>query len=142
MDIDKTSLHATIGTVTNSFGETILIGSPNDAISHVFDTIDTTTVNRSGSKVSEGPNTNFTITATLTNPSQGATTVVTDKGMITIAHQQTSESLVIASGNVDDVYKDALTLMASITSVSGGNFENLNQRTDRCRFLSVRSPYR
>ena len=91
----------------------------------VNDTIDTTTVNLSASTVYEGATANYTFTATLSNPSHGTTTIVTDKGTITIANGQTTGTLVIASGNTDDVYLDASSLTATITSATGGNFEKL-----------------
>ena len=38
---------------------------------------------------------------------------------------QTTGTLVIASGNGEDVYNDASSLTATITGTSGGNFEHL-----------------
>src|SRR5258705_13696949 len=73
----------------------------------------------------EGAVANYTFTATLSNASQGVTTVHTDQGDITITNGQTTGTLVIASGNGEDVYQDASSLTANITGTSGGNFENL-----------------
>ena len=73
----------------------------------------------------EGAIANYTFTATLSNPSQGVTTIVTDQGTITIANGATTGTLVIASGNTEDVYIDPTNLTATITSATGGNFENL-----------------
>ena len=42
-----------------------------------------------------------------------------------IADGATTGTLTIASGNGEDVYRDASSLTASITGVSGGNFESL-----------------
>ena len=53
------------------------------------------------------------------------TTIHTDQGDITIADGATTGTLTIASGNGEDVYTDASSLTASITGVSGGNFESL-----------------
>jgi hypothetical protein len=60
----------------------------------------------------------------LSNPSQGTTTIVTDQGTITIADGQTTGTLVLGS-NGEDVYLDASSLTATITSATGGNFESL-----------------
>ncbi len=64
-------------------------------------------------------------TATLTNASQGVTTIHTDKGDITIADGALSGTLVIASGQGEDPYLDATSKTATITGTEGGNFENL-----------------
>ena len=67
-------------------------------------------------------------TATLSDASQGVTTIHTDQGDITIADGATTGTLTIASGNGEDVYSDASSLTAHITGVSGGNFESLGGR--------------
>ena len=56
-----------------------------------------------------------TFTATLNNASQGTTTIVTNQGSITIADGQTTGTLVLG-GNGEDVYLDASSLTATITS--------------------------
>src|SRR5205085_2522597 len=53
---------------------------------------------------------NYTFTATLSDASHGVTTVHTDQGDITIANGATTGTLVIASGNGEDVYNDASSL--------------------------------
>ncbi|WP_292148869.1 immunoglobulin-like domain-containing protein, partial [Mesorhizobium sp.] len=73
----------------------------------------------------EGAVADYVFTATLSNASQGVTTVHTDQGDITIADGQTTGTLTIASGNGEDVYVDASHLTATITGTSGGNFEHL-----------------
>src|SRR5205823_465650 len=95
------------------------------ATAQVNDTINNTTVDLSASTVLEGAVANYTFTATLSNASQGTTTVHTDQGDITITNGHTTGTLVIASGNGEDVYLDASSLTATITSATGGNFENL-----------------
>ena len=74
---------------------------------------------------SRAPVANYVFTATLSNASHGVTTIHTDQGDITIADGQTIGTLVIASGNGEDVYNDASSLTATITGTSGGNFEHL-----------------
>src|SRR4029077_9394441 len=111
------------GTSGGNF-ENLVVGT-GSATAHVNDTIDTTTVDLSASTVLEGAVANYTFTATLSNASQGVTTITTDQGVITIADGQTTGTLVLASGNGADVYNDATSLTATITGTSGGNFENL-----------------
>ena len=95
----------------------------------INDTITPMTVNLSASTVSEGASAAYTFTATLVGgTSQGDTTVVTDKGTIVIHDGQSSGTLVLGS-NGEDVYLDASSLTATITSASGGNFEQLNVGT-------------
>ncbi|MFM5588618.1 beta strand repeat-containing protein, partial [Aeromonas rivipollensis] len=65
-----------------------------------------------------------TFTATLSQASQGDTTIVTTLGNIVIADGQTVGTLVIATQD-SDVYLDAGSLSATITGASGGNFESL-----------------
>ena len=121
---DASSLTATITSATGGNFENLTIGTAS-ATACVNDTINTTTVNLTASCVLEGPTANYTFTATLSNPSQGTTTITTNRGVITIANGQTTGKLVIASGNTEDVYLDASSLTATITSATGGNFENL-----------------
>src|SRR5205085_582712 len=101
-----------IGTDGGNF-ENLVVGI-GTATAHVNDTIDTTTVNLSASTVSEGAVANYTFTATLSNASDGVTTVHTDQGDISIADGAITGTLVIASGNTDDVYNDASSLTATI----------------------------
>src|SRR5438552_3037993 len=49
----------------------------------------------------------------------------TSQGDITILNGASSGTLVLASGNGEDVYNDATSLTANITGTSGGNFESL-----------------
>ncbi|MGX1106597.1 immunoglobulin-like domain-containing protein [Bradyrhizobium elkanii] len=121
---DATSLTATItGTEGGNF-ENLVVGTAT-ATAHVDDTVTDATVNLSASTVLEGAVANYTFTATLSNASEGVTTVHTDQGDITIANGQTTGTLVIASGNGEDVYNDASQLTANITGTEGGNFEHL-----------------
>src|SRR4029079_17707825 len=117
-------LTATItGTAGGNF-ENLVVGT-DTATAHVNDTITNATVNLSASTVTEGAVANYVFTATLSNASEGVTTISTDQGDITIADGQTTGTLTIASGNGEDVYNDASSLTATITGTAGGNFENL-----------------
>ena len=95
------------------------------ATANVTDTITDATVNLTASTVDEGSSASYVFTATLSNASEGVTTIHTDQGDITIADGATTGTLTIASGNGEDVYQDASSLTAHITGVSGGNFESL-----------------
>jgi hypothetical protein len=83
------------------------------------------TVDLTASTVDEGGSADYVFTATLSSASHGVTTIHTDQGDISIADGATTGTLVIASGNGEDVYTDASSLTASITGVSGGGFEHL-----------------
>ncbi len=115
-------------TITNASGgnfEELDIGNAT-ATSLVNDTLNPTTVSLSGSTMTEGANANYVFTATLSNQSHGDTVVHTDQGDITITDGNTTGTLTIASGNGEDVYNDASQKTATITSASGGNFEELD----------------
>ena len=82
-----------------------------------------------GSTQDEGANAKFVFTATLSNASQGVTTITTDKGVITIQDGQTTGTLVLAANNGSDVYLDKSSLTATVTGVIGGNFEAVDFST-------------
>ena len=88
------------------------------------------TVSLSASQDYESDTAGYTFTATLSARSQGRTTIVTDQGEITIEDGQTSGSITVGVGsNPDDVYVDPSSLIAKITSASGGNFGQINVGT-------------
>ncbi|MCK5293386.1 MAG: Ig-like domain-containing protein, partial [Arcobacteraceae bacterium] len=65
-------------------------------------------------------------TATLTNASEGVTTVTLANGeTITITDGETTGSTTITVAADEDVYLDESTLTTSIIGATGGNFENL-----------------
>ncbi|TPK32407.1 DUF5801 repeats-in-toxin domain-containing protein, partial [Mesorhizobium sp. B2-5-3] len=120
-------VYLTGGTATGTF--TVKDGDGDTSTANfgfaINDTTNDTTVNLSASTVSEGAVANYVFTATLSNASQGVTTITTNQGDITIANGQTTGTLTIASGNDDDVYLDASSRTATIINTSGGNFEHL-----------------
>src|SRR5204862_453961 len=122
--VDGSSLTANITGTSGGNFEHLVVGTTSGT-ARVNDTITDATVNLSASTVLEGAVANYTFTATLSNASQGVTTVHTDQGDITIANGATTGTLVIASGNGEDVYVDGSSLTANITGTSGGNFEHL-----------------
>ena len=121
---DASSLTAHITGVSGGNFESLTVGS-GTATANVLDTVTPATVDLTASTVNEGSGANYVFTATLSNASEGVTTIHTDQGDITIADGATTGTLTIASGNGEDVYKDASSLTAHITGVSGGNFESL-----------------
>ena len=121
---DASSLTASITGVSGGNFEHLVVGT-GSATAHVTDTTTDATVDLTASTVSEGSSASYVFTATLSNASQGVTTITTDQGDITIADGATSGTLTIAANNGEDVYQDASSLTASITGVAGGNFEHL-----------------
>ena len=81
---DASSLTANITGTTGGNFEHLVVGTAA-ATAQVTDTIDaTTTVNLSASTQTEGSSASYVFTATLSNASQGVTTIHTDQGDITI----------------------------------------------------------
>src|SRR5205807_1886875 len=72
---------------------------------------------------------NYVFTATLSNASEGVTTVTTDLGDITIADGATTGTLVIARSEEHASEHDATSLSACRTRTSSSNFENLTVGT-------------
>ena len=101
---DASSLTATITSATGGNFESLVVGTAS-ATAQIADTTDVTTVSLSTSDVTED-DASVTFTATLSNASQGQTTIVTDLGNITSGDGQSSGTLVINTQD-SDVYKDA-----------------------------------
>ena len=120
--VDPSSVSASItGTSGGGIGISI---DPTPATTAVADTVDTTTVSLSASpSVAEGGS--ITYTATLTHAAQTPVTVnLSNNQQITILAGATSGSLSLAAPT-EDVYADASSVSAHITTASGGNFESL-----------------
>ncbi|WP_429556118.1 immunoglobulin-like domain-containing protein, partial [Pseudomonas frederiksbergensis] len=94
----------------------------------VTDTPDTTTLSLSASNsVAEGGS--IVYTATLTNAAGTPVTVTLSNGaVITIDAGKTTGTVTVPAPS-DDVYKDAGTVQATISTATGGNFENLVPNT-------------
>ncbi|VEF06594.1 von Willebrand factor A [Pseudomonas fluorescens] len=124
---DALAGHAPItNAITNVSGGNFenLVADKTPVSTTVTDTVDTTNLSLSASNsVAEGGQ--ITYTATLTNPAGSPVTVTLSNGaVITIEAGKTSGSATVPAPS-DDVYKDAGTVQATITSATGGNFENL-----------------
>ncbi|RBL67931.1 large adhesive protein, partial [Pseudomonas sp. MWU13-2625] len=101
-----------------------LVADKTPANTSVSDTVDTTNLNLTASdSVAEGGS--IVYTATLTNPAGTPVTVTLSNGaVITIEAGKTSGTVTVPAP-ADDVYKDAGKVEATISSATGGNFENL-----------------
>ncbi|MFJ2492708.1 LapA family giant adhesin [Pseudomonas iridis] len=101
-----------------------LVADKTPVSTTVTDTVDTTNISLSATgSVAEGGS--IIYTATLTNAAGTAMTVTLSNGaVINIAKGATTGTATVAAPD-DDVYKDAGKVDASITTTTGGNFENL-----------------
>ncbi|MDD3082974.1 MAG: hypothetical protein PHW17_12225, partial [Desulfobacterales bacterium] len=91
------------------------------AITEITDTIDTTTVSLSAADVNEDA-AGVTFTATLSNPGETDVTIVTNLGEIVIAAGETTGTLFVETAD-PDVYIDPSSITATVSGVTGGNFE-------------------
>ena len=125
--VDASTVSTTITTATGGNFETLQI-NPAAANTTVTDDSDIATVNLSATaSIAEGGS--IVYTATLSNAAQSDVTITLGTGQtITIASGQTVGSVTIAAPT-DDVYVDAGSVTRSITSATGGNFENLQVGT-------------
>ncbi|WP_339100770.1 LapA family giant adhesin [Pseudomonas atacamensis] len=101
-----------------------LVADKTPVSTSVTDVTDTTNLSLSASNsVAEGGQ--ITYTATLTNAAGSPVTVTLSNGaVITIKAGETTGTATVPAPS-DDVYKDAGSVQATITSATGGNFENL-----------------
>src|SRR5439155_1353051 len=121
---DASSLTANITGTSGGNFEHLVVGAPAGTANDT-DTGADASANLSASTLSEGAEADYTYTPTFPTRRSSDLTITTDKGVITIADGATTGTLVIASGNGEDVYNDASSLTANITGTSGGNFEHL-----------------
>ncbi|EJM15419.1 hypothetical protein PMI21_03294, partial [Pseudomonas sp. GM18] len=101
-----------------------LVADKTPVSTTVTDTVDTTNLSLSATNsVAEGGQ--ITYTATLTNAAGTPVTVTLSNGaVITIDAGKTTGTVTVPAPS-DDVYKDAGTVQATISTATGGNFENL-----------------
>ncbi|SDR80454.1 surface adhesion protein [Pseudomonas sp. Z003-0.4C(8344-21)] len=113
-------------TITGATGGNFenLVPNTTPAVTTITDSVDDTGLSLSASgSVAEGGQ--ITYTATLTNAAGSPVTVTLSNGaVITIKAGETTGTATVAAP-ADDVYKDAGSVQATITSATGGNFENL-----------------
>ncbi|MDD1000897.1 beta strand repeat-containing protein, partial [Pseudomonas sp. TNT2022 ID642] len=101
-----------------------LVADKTPVSTTVTDTVDTTNLSLSATgSVAEGGS--IIYTATLTNAAGSPVTVTLSNGaVITIEAGKTTGTVTVAAP-ADDVYKDAGKVEATISTATGGNFENL-----------------
>ncbi|MCO7626595.1 LapA family giant adhesin [Pseudomonas fluorescens] len=101
-----------------------LVTDKTPANTSVSDTVDTTNLNLTASdSVAEGGS--IVYTATLTNPAGTPVTVTLSNGAVITIEAGKTTGTVTVPAPADDVYKDAGKVEATISSATGGNFENL-----------------
>ena len=101
-----------------------LVADKTPANTSVSDTVDTTNLNLTASdSVAEGGS--IVYTATLTNPAGTPVTVTLSNGAVITIDAGKTTGTVTVPAPADDVYKDAGKVEATISSATGGNFENL-----------------
>ncbi|GLH45063.1 hypothetical protein RS3R6_07860 [Pseudomonas atacamensis] len=105
-----------------------LVADKTPVSTTVTDTVDTTNLSLSASNsVAEGGQ--ITYTATLTNPAGSPVTVTLSNGAVITIDAGKTTGTVNVPAPADDVYKDAGTVQATISSATGGNFEKLVSST-------------
>nr|WP_235695236.1 immunoglobulin-like domain-containing protein [Aeromonas veronii] len=123
--MDASSVSASITTATGGNFESLVVDK-TAAVTQITDTVDVTTVSLSATGSLTEAGGIITYTATLTNKAQGDVTVTLDNGKtITILDGATTGSVEVTVGADEDVYLDASSVSASITTATGGNFESL-----------------
>ena len=101
-----------------------LVADKTPVSTTVTDTIDTTNLSLSATNsVAEGGS--ITYTATLTNAAGSPVTVTLSNGAVITIDAGKTTGTVSVPAPADDVYKDAGTVQATISTATGGSFENL-----------------
>ena len=117
------SLSVTIDKATGGNYENLAVDS-KPANTSVSDTVDTTNLNLTATdSVAEGGS--ITYTATLTNPAGTPVTVTLSNGAVITIEAGKTTGTVTVDAPKDDVYKDAGKVEATISTATGGGFENL-----------------
>ncbi|MDR9860362.1 LapA family giant adhesin [Pseudomonas baetica] len=119
--------HAPItNSITNVTGGNYenLVADKTPVSTNVTDTVDTTNLSLSATgSVAEGGS--IVYTATLTNAAGSPVTVTLSNGAVITIEAGKTTGTVTVPAPADDVYKDAGTVQATISTATGGNFENL-----------------
>jgi hypothetical protein len=101
-----------------------LVADKTPVSTTVTDTVDATSLTLGATQtVAEGDS--IVYTATLTNPAGTPVTVTLSNGAVITIEAGKTTGTVSVPAPADDVYKDAGTVQASISTATGGNFENL-----------------
>ncbi|MBP5946319.1 MULTISPECIES: retention module-containing protein [unclassified Pseudomonas] len=113
-------------TITGATGGNFenLVPNPTPAVTTITDSVDNTGLSLSATgTVAEGGS--IVYTATLTNPAGTPVTVTLSNGAVITIDAGKTTGTVTVPAPADDVYKDAGQVEATITTATGGNFENL-----------------
>ncbi|WP_339539924.1 immunoglobulin-like domain-containing protein, partial [Pseudomonas sp. RA_15y_Pfl2_54] len=106
-----------------------LVADKTPVSTTVTDTIDTTNLSLTATgTVAEGGS--IVYTATLTNAAGSPVTVTLSNGAVITIDAGKTTGTVTVPAPADDVYKDAGKVEATISTATGGNFENLVPSTD------------
>ncbi|MDD0969172.1 LapA family giant adhesin [Pseudomonas aphyarum] len=117
------SLSVTIDKATGGNYENLAVDGKS-ADTSVSDTVDTTNLNLTATdSVAEGSS--IVYTATLTNPAGTPVTVTLSNGAVITIEAGKTTGTVTVDAPKDDVYKDAGKVEATISTATGGGFENL-----------------
>ncbi|WP_256587022.1 retention module-containing protein, partial [Pseudomonas sp. Irchel 3E19] len=101
-----------------------LVADKTPVSTNVTDTVDTTNLSLSATNsVAEGGS--IVYTATLTNAAGSPVTVTLSNGAVITIEAGKTTGTVTVPAPADDVYKDAGKVEATISTATGGNFENL-----------------
>ncbi|WP_339496313.1 immunoglobulin-like domain-containing protein, partial [Pseudomonas sp. RA_105y_Pfl2_P56] len=101
-----------------------LVADKTPVSTTVTDTVDTTNLSLSATgSVAEGGS--IVYTATLTNAAGSPVTVTLSNGAVITIEAGKTTGTVTVPAPADDVYKDAGKVEATISTATGGNFENL-----------------
>ncbi|MGY2278542.1 retention module-containing protein, partial [Pseudomonas monsensis] len=101
-----------------------LVADKTPVSTNVTDTVDTTNLSLSATgSVAEGGS--IVYTATLTNAAGSPVTVTLSNGAVITIEAGKTTGTVTVPAPADDVYKDAGKVEATISTATGGNFENL-----------------
>ncbi|MDO9175030.1 MAG: Calx-beta domain-containing protein, partial [Actinomycetota bacterium] len=120
--VDPDSVSTMISSISG--GGILASFDPSPAVTSITDTIDSTTLSLSATpSVTEGGS--IVYTASLTAAAQSGVTVTLSNGSSIIIAAGSSTGSVSVAAPSDDVYLDAGSISTTITSASGGNFENL-----------------
>ncbi|MER0508701.1 retention module-containing protein, partial [Aeromonas veronii] len=122
---ENDSVSASITTATGGNFESLVVDK-TAAVTQITDTVDVTKVSLSATGSLTEAGGIITYTAALTSKAQGEVKVMLSNGeTITIKDGETTGSVEVTVGADEDVYLDASSVSASITTATGGNFESL-----------------
>ncbi|MDM9586502.1 immunoglobulin-like domain-containing protein [Pseudomonas asiatica] len=126
---DVSTVTATVTSINGgNFEKGDVTGAKATAI--VVDTIDDTTIKVTADAATEADST-VTFHFQLSNPPQGNGATILTVNVAGALYQVTVDAagkgvLSVANPNSEDVFKDPSTLTATVTNVTGGNFENID----------------